>query len=321
MAPKRGTKRSFEATELEDSANLPKQTKLSRAGRVVRASTLPTPAATSSPEGEQDDTAPKTKKKPAARKAASRKPAPKKAPTAGKAYKDGIKEVDKKFYQLVKKYKPNPTEWSGITADDFAASMYRFLPKVKMLREESIPAAFNLLLDIGEHAYGDLDACCNAGGFGETGKPYKAMDTLLVDLITARKEAQAGEGDGNDDDGDGGGDGGANADKSSPGDAGFVLEPSTGDLDGAVKRILDRLAAEKKKRPNKQERGWLERAHRDDLKAMFEARRERREEAHDWAGNALNDLVETNKRIGAYGVEGYFRESIALLASMKGVAA
>lgn len=123
MAPKRGTKRSFEATELEDSASLPKQTKLSRAGRVVQASALPTPAATSSPEREEDDTASKTKKKPAARKAASRKPAPKKAPTAGKAYKDGIKEVDKKFYQLVKKYKPNPTEWSGIVSIPHSTAM------------------------------------------------------------------------------------------------------------------------------------------------------------------------------------------------------
>lgn len=194
--------------------------------------------------------------------------------------------------------------------------MCRFLPKVKTLREESIPAAFNLLLDIGEHAYGDLDACCKAGGFGETKKPYKAMDSLLVDLITARKEEAQPGGDVNDDNND---DDGGNADKSGPSGGNFVLEPSTGDLDGDEKRILDRLAAEKKKRPNKQERGWLDRAHRDDLKAMFETRRERREEAEDWAGNALNDLVETEKRISAYGVEGYFRESIALLASMKGV--
>lgn len=181
--------------------------------------------------------------------------------------------------------------------------MCRFIPKVRMLSEESVPAAFNLLLDIGEHAYGDLEACCKSSGFGDTDKPYQRMDGVLVELITARKEAQNAS-DGEDHD--------------NPSD-GFVLEPSIQDLGGEEKAIRDDLG---KKHPNKQQRGWLDRARRADLKNLFETRRQRRESIEDWAGNALNDLVETNRRIDAYGIgDHFFRKSIALLSSIKGIEA
>jgi len=57
---------------------------------------------------------------------------------------------------------------------------------------------------------------------------------------------------------------------------------------------------------------------------MFERRRERRggilNGEGDWAGNALNELAETRKRIGRYGIEKhFFKESIKELAGIKGV--
>lgn len=178
--------------------------------------------------------------------------------------------------------------------------MYAFHPKVKNLREESTSAAFNLLLDLGEHAYGDLEACCKAGGFGDSDEPYKAMDGMLVELITARNEAQV-----------------VSDDDHNSSDDGFVIKPSSGDIGGEEKAILDDLGG---KHPNKQERGWLQRARRADLKAMFETRRQRRVSVEDWVGNALNDLAETRSRIEGYGLgDHFFRESIDLLSSIKGI--
>ncbi len=179
--------------------------------------------------------------------------------------------------------------------------MADFLTQVKKLREESIPTAFNLVLDLGEHSYGDLEACCKSRGFGDTEEPFKEMDNMLVELITARKEAQAAE----DDDVSGH-------------DDGFVLQPTTSDFDKSEAAI--RVALPTNRVPAKHIFGQLQRMRRDALKALFEVRRQRRETAEDWVGNALNDLVETRNRLGDYTLSDYFfRDSIALLGSMKGI--
>ncbi|KAK4209753.1 hypothetical protein QBC37DRAFT_429896 [Rhypophila decipiens] len=115
-----------------------------------------------------------------------------------------------------------------------------------------------------------------------------------------------------------------------PSTEGFVLQPSKSDF-GSEEAEINNLESIKKKMKrgmfNKQERGWLNAARIKDLHAMFRARQERREkvvseENGDWAGNALNDLVETRMRIDKYGIgEHYFRESVHKLAELKGVEA
>ncbi|KAI1258728.1 hypothetical protein F5Y18DRAFT_326765 [Xylariaceae sp. FL1019] len=98
----------------------------------------------------------------------------------------------------------------------------------------------------------------------------------------------------------------------------YKIEPSKADLGGEEDALRELIRH--KVRPNKAEYNALTRARLADLNAMFQARRCRRETATDWAGNALNDLTETQARIDEYGIgDHYFRESINLLASMKGV--
>ncbi|KAI1775663.1 hypothetical protein F4818DRAFT_414563 [Hypoxylon cercidicola] len=236
------------------------------------------------------------------KKTARTSPAKKEPTPSNKLYKDTLKKVDKVFNALVKKYSANPTEWSGVTADTFATSMEAaFLPIVKSLSATSPVIAFNLLMDIGEHAYGDLDASAKASGFGETEEPYKRMDDQMVEIINARREADGTDADG------------TNVSAAKP----YAVEPSYSDLGGDESALRSLWG---KKHPNIQQRKQLDRARLADLKAMFNARRERRDAAQDWAGNALNDLVETGGRIGEYGIDThFFQKSVGLLALIKGV--
>jgi hypothetical protein len=175
--------------------------------------------------------------------------------------------------------------------------MAKFIPQVKQLQETSVSDAFNLLMYLGDHAYGDVGWCFKASGFGETDIPFKEMDDCMVELIRLRSEGEEEEG---------------------VSSSGFELKLSTDDFGGKGDATKDLLGG--KERPNKQERGWLVRARIDDLKAMFVTRRARRETTDDWAGNALNDLAETRRRIEMYGIGEHFSDSsIGHLASWKGV--
>lgn len=172
--------------------------------------------------------------------------------------------------------------------------MAKFLPEVKKLQETSLSDAFNLLMYLGDHAYGDIGFCFKASGFGETEKPFQEMDKYMVELIKLRVEQHPVAGEG------------------------FELKPSDGDFGDEEK--VARECFGNKQRPNKQERGWVEKGRKADLKAMFVTRQARRETTEDWAGNALNDLVETRKRIDAYGIgEHFFNKAAGELAGLKGV--
>ncbi|KAH9909920.1 hypothetical protein F4778DRAFT_713399, partial [Xylariomycetidae sp. FL2044] len=275
MAPKKGVKRSASEADLQTQSRALKQSRLSFNGA-----------------HNAQDAPPTQGKKPVARRAAG-----KKAPSPEKLYKDTIAIIDKTFNQLHKKYKPNPNGWSGITADNFAGMMQTFLPAVRKLKEDSPMSAFNLVMDIGEHAYGDLEACMKSSGFGDTEEPFQRMDELAVSIIDELRT-------------------GAESEVSDQGHA-FEIRPSGGDMGKEEKEILELLSP---KRPNKQERKELDRARLADLKALFATRRERRLSTDDWAGNALNDLVETRDRIGQYGIgEHFFCNTIKSLASIKGI--
>ncbi|KAI2472381.1 hypothetical protein F4781DRAFT_383458 [Annulohypoxylon bovei var. microspora] len=283
MAPKRT--RSQANLDLRKDGQT--QTKLSWSTTPQRSS--------SSNESDDDEVAPQ-----GAKKQKAQKPAVKKDPTPAKLYKDALKSVDKTFNGYMKKYKLNPTPWDGITADDFAQAMTSFIPTARELAEVSPAFAFNLVLDLGEHSYGDLDATVKAAGFGESEKPHQELDELLVSLITTRVGADANAG-------------------KVPGQAYAVALPHAEVC--VEERALRKMLRGKRDGPNKRERGLLDRARRDGLKTLFETRRERRETVEDWAGNALNDLLETGGRIDQYGIgRHYFRKSIDLLAEVKGVA-
>lgn len=59
---------------------------------------------------------------------------------------------------------------------------------VDALKNESIPLAFNLILDIGEYSYGDVDYGAKTSGYGDTDEPFQAMDNALLDMIESRLE-------------------------------------------------------------------------------------------------------------------------------------
>ena len=106
----------------------------------------------------------------------------------------------------------------------------------------------------------------------------------------------------------------------------FTVKPAVKDMGTEWDELWATLKEKKRNGPNKQERGWMARARIDDMKTMFERRRERRatilEEEGDWAGNALNELADTRTRIDAYGIgEHFFNEGIEALAGVKGVEA
>ncbi|KAM7213489.1 hypothetical protein V8F06_011102, partial [Rhypophila decipiens] len=189
-----------------------------------------------------------------------------------KLYDDAVKAVDKTFSALHKKYKPNPNEFQGITADDFSKAIAdQFLPVVQKLSSSGSPLlALNLLLYMADHCYGDLGACIKSSGFGDTDEPFQEMDKAILSLIPSLLV---------------------------PSTEGFVLQPSKSDF-GSEEAEINNLESIKKKMKkgmfNKQERGWLNSARVKDLHAMFRARQERREkvvseENGDWAGNAPND--------------------------------
>ncbi|KAI1089069.1 hypothetical protein F5B19DRAFT_468652 [Rostrohypoxylon terebratum] len=214
-------------------------------------------------------------------------------PTAAKLYKDTLSEIDKEFNEMLEMYEPNPTPTSGVTSEDFAEMMVFLLPKARELAEIDPVMAFNLVLD--------LEGCVKASGWGNIDKPYQKLDNFLVSLINTRLALDENKG-------------------LVPGQE-YKVEPPHEEV-GVQERELYRLNRDqwKKRSPNKQARVRLERAHREDLRDLLERRRERRETAEDWAGNALNDLLETGGRIDQYGIgRDYFRKSIDLLAEVKGI--
>ncbi|KAI0965165.1 hypothetical protein F4678DRAFT_467830 [Xylaria arbuscula] len=214
-------------------------------------------------------------------RASSRTPSSKKKDPAKQLYEATIKAVDKTFNQLVKKYKPNPKGWYGITADDFAAAMAQYTSDVRKLQEYGDSSlAFNLLLDLGEHAYGDLEACVKASGFGDTGEPYQKMDRLLAEIIdTRRREEEPAK----------------NSAQDTPTAEGenekaeYKIRPFKDDL-GTEETWLHENIVNKDRGPNKQQWGQLNRAHLADLHKLFDVRWQRHATTMDWAGGALNEL-------------------------------
>ncbi|KAI1324015.1 hypothetical protein F5Y16DRAFT_324576 [Xylariaceae sp. FL0255] len=314
MAPStRATKRSVADAGLDTIGSNSKQTKLTQ----FSISQSPNATApTEQPNISDKHQLSSVKKAKGVRAAGSKKKDP-----ANEFYNATIKVIDKTFKQLVKQYKPNPNGWYGITADDFSKAMASHATDVKkLINLGSLSLAFNLLMDLGEHAYGDLEACVKAAGFDDTDEPFQEMDKLLIEIITARRKEVEDQQTSEAPEEHTGAD--ATATKKKVAQSKFILKPMNEDLGSEEKSLRDfmEIGHGRRRRPNKQQRGQLNRARLNDLKTLFEVRRQRRATTEDWAGNALNELVETRDRIGAYGIGcHFFTESIGLLATVKGV--
>ena len=70
-------------------------------------------------------------------------------------------------------------------------------------------------------------------------------------------------------------------------------------------------------RPNKQQRGQIERQKAKWIKERFEEARKRREKVGDWIGNSILELKEEATDIERYGLEGYFKKSVAELEELR----
>lgn len=252
------------------------------------------------PEDESEDE-PVKKKKTTKKKAPAKKAAPKKTPAkqtggskeAQQLYKKIIGDVDKKVSGLdarVKKMGPNSR---SVTSDTYAEAMTKFSKDVKKLMElgpEGAKHAFNLLLYIGPHTHGDFEASMKMGGYGEHEEPYAELDELMLEAIAARDD----------------------------------LEYEATDTDSSLPKVphywteKDADVGEfKTGRPNKQQRGQIDRQRAAWRKDRKNAARERREKVTDWISNAIEELKGEQAEIRGFGLEGYFEMSIAKLEELK----
>ena len=75
---------------------------------------------------------------------------------------------------------------TGVTSDDMSQAMMPFLDEVEELRKlpHSTTLAFDLVMDLGEYSYGEMDM--EGCGYGERPSDLD-VDDLLVELATERK--------------------------------------------------------------------------------------------------------------------------------------
>jgi hypothetical protein len=285
---------------LESSSPSTLNTRKAAAPRAAKRKHTSIQAPVSDLEEESEEEPPKKKK--TTKKAPVKKAAAKKAPTkkAGGSdnavealYKKIVDDVDKKANTLdarVTKMGPNST---AITSDTYAETMVKFVKDIRKLMEmgqEGAQLAFNAVLYIGPHMHGDLEATCKMCGFGGTEEPFAEMDELMLKVIALREDVECG-----------------------------------GSEDAALPEVEHRWTNDdadvgvfKTGRPNKQQRGQIERQKAKWMKDRNDAMRQRREkDVVDWISNGIDELKDEKDYIKAYGLEGYFSKSIAMLETMK----
>ena len=278
-------------------ASKPKQAKLTNSIQHENNSNKPSAATTSKVSASRATAkTTKVKAKPTSKPTSSRATAtaPKADKAIAKKHNVAIKAIDKEFKKLLKQYKPNPTIWQGVTSDNFAKMIAGFLPIVDELLDAGAPKeAFNLLMVMGDHCYGDLEACLKSSGWGGTEKPFQKMDKKMLEVIDKRVEVEP------------------------------IMEGAKENVEeepepeSELKAVMRLLGG--KDRPNKQEWGWIQKARRTDLMAKFEWMQKRRETVVDWVGNTLMDLKKTRDEIDGYGIgDHFFKESIEKLEKLKG---
>jgi hypothetical protein len=97
-----------------------------------------------------------------------------------------VKQVDQDYTKLFKRYVLNPTPFHGITADDIPEEMATYLPAVEDMSTTSPKIAFNLLMCISEHVYGDLESCFKSSGRSDAEEHYKKINFAMAEIISKR---------------------------------------------------------------------------------------------------------------------------------------
>jgi hypothetical protein len=253
----------------------------------------------SEPESENES----NKKKPKVTKKANS--VPKKASTkkvhakkasegaAEQLYKKIIGNVDKKVSSLdvrVKKMGPNST---SVTSDHYAEAMTKFMNDIKKLMvmgQEGARHAFNAMLYVGPYTHGDFYASIKMCGYGGTEEPFAELDEVMLEIIALREDVDCG-----------GKDEGADLPKVSHR---WTVEDA-------------HVGVFKTGRPNKQQRGQIERHRAAWIKERNQEARERREKVGDWVENAVEELKSERAAIEVFGLEGYFEKSLAKLEELR----
>jgi hypothetical protein len=214
------------------------------------------------------------------------------AKQAKKTYASIIKRVEKPVRELDGKCKAQGPNGTGYNSDDYAKAMVQFLPDVTALSkmDGGVKFAFDLMLYLGEHVHGDFYMCMKMCGYGDSVKPYKALDEVMLGLIERRKD-----------------------------------EPREDNVQAAESISVPHRWTEadahvgvyKTSRPNKQQRGQIARQRQEWTKERSEKAREKRETTTDWVSNALVELTEERDYLASFGLDGYFIKSIARLEELK----
>lgn len=261
-------------------------------------------------DDEAESPAPKRAKSTSTTKATKAKPSPKsKTSASGKkaatkksdnpsaVYTTTLAAISKTHTALVKRQMPN----GGANTDDFAAAMVKFLPSIECLlafeTAESTKLAYIALFHLAEHAHADFAASCKACGYGDAEGPYGAIDEVMVKVLDARLAHDADA---------------AEAAKTAVADLGTgkaAFKPGEKDEYENYYEFQKKVG----KWPNKQERGWCDRARKAGWTARAEKRKERREKEGNgdgrWIRNFLEDAGALGEYLEGFGLEEYLKEA------------
>lgn len=238
-------------------------------------------------DSQESEPVPKNPRKKTQSKSASTakpKPAGNSRNSSKKLYTDTVKAIETQVKALDKKVKAMSPNSTAITTDSYAKAATKHLAAVPKIgdTEDEVPYAFNLLMAIADVSHTDLDTTPKMCGYGGSEGPFKELDEALLALIQRREQ------------------------------------PST--KQEKLPKVPHRWTQEdaevgefKTGRPNKQQRGQMDRQKLEWEKARREAWRSRRETAEDWLAVALEDLKGERDYLKEYGVENYFPRSIAAL--------
>ena len=236
----------------------------------------------------------KKKKKPTKKTAGPKK---QKAKTAQQTYTSIIDKIGKKVGELDRKCKAQGPNGRMYNSDNYAKAMANFLPEVTELSDMDdggVKLAFNLMLYLGEHVHGDFYMCVKMSGFGDSKKPYKELDEVMLELVERRKDEATENG------------------------VHKALEATS--LPTVPHRWTEAdadVGVFKTGRPNKQQRNQIMRQREEWTKERSKKARERREVTKDWVTNALLELTDQRDFLADYGLDGYFIKSIARLEELK----
>ena len=207
-------------------------------------------------------------------------------PTPKKLFNDTVKLVEKQVKALDKKVKSMDGNQRSINVGTYAELATAHLKVVETLATHDPIMAFNLTLCLGDAASTDLDVAVKMCGYGEHEDPFEELDDALLPLI-GRRELPDGH--------------------------------ITGVLTGVPHRWTRKdadVGEFKTGRPNKQQRNQMANDRIEWEAERRQLRRERRADCDDWIAVALEDLKEERDYLDRYGVEGFFKKSIAKLEAL-----